>query len=125
MEPFNFKGSTALVVGGATGLGREIANALATHGADVIISSRNEKKLKDVSDQINELDISGNCSYKPLDITNKDAIEDLSTFVSEKTNSKLNILVNSAGINIRNSIEKIDLDDCDKVMDVNLRGAFL
>tara|TARA_B100002052_G_scaffold299177_1_gene336004 strand:- start:12664 stop:13431 length:768 start_codon:yes stop_codon:yes gene_type:complete len=125
MEPFNFKGSTALVVGGATGLGREIANALATHGADVIISSRNEKKLNAVSDQINELDISGNCSYKQLDITNKDSIEDLSTFVSEKTNSKLNILVNSAGMNIRNPIEKIDLDDWDKVMDVNLRGALL
>tara|TARA_Y100001936_G_C16021573_1_gene639808 strand:- start:3 stop:773 length:771 start_codon:yes stop_codon:yes gene_type:complete len=124
-NPYDFSNSNALIVGGATGLGKEIANALASHGADVLITSRNEKKLKTVTEEINELDINGTCSFFPCDITDTNSLKSLIDHVSIVTGGKLNILFNSAGINIRNPIEKIIEDDWDKIHDVNLKGAFL
>jgi NAD(P)-dependent dehydrogenase (short-subunit alcohol dehydrogenase family) len=125
LEPFNFNGSKALVIGGATGLGKEIAIALAGHGADVIIASRNIEKLKATSKNINSGDISGSCTYFDVDISSSHSIEQLVSNVSKMNDGKLNILVNSAGMNIRNPIEKISIDDWDTVMNANLKGAFM
>jgi gluconate 5-dehydrogenase len=124
-EPFNFNGSKALVIGGATGLGKEIAIALAGHGADVIIASRNIEKLKSTSKEINSGNISGSCSYFDVDISSSNSIEQLVSNVSKMNDGKLNILVNSAGMNIRNPVEKISIDDWDAVMNANLKGAFM
>ncbi len=125
IDTFNFKNSKALVIGGATGLGKEIALSLVQHGADVIISSRDEIKLKNTCEQINNECSSESCSYSQVDITSESSIKNLISHVSNKFQNGLNILVNSAGMNIRNPIEDITNSDWDEVMHSNLRGAFI
>ncbi len=125
INPFNFENSRALVIGGSTGLGKEITSALLRHGADVIIASRDSQRLEEACNGMNSNGFLGSCSYKDVDITSEDSINDLINYVSAEFDNGLNILINSAGMNIRNPIEKIQNDDWDQVMNANLRGAFI
>jgi len=123
-EPFNFTDSTALIIGGGSGIGKEIAAALCGHGADVIIAGRIEEKLSATTSEINKT-AEGRCSFLAVDITLDNSIEKLISSTSEKFGGKLNILVNSAGTNIRAPIKDVSLDDFKEVIEVNLTGTFL
>ena len=59
-KPFDFKNSTALIIGGGSGIGKEIAKSLCDHDANVIIAGRNEQKLITASEEINR-DTKGIC----------------------------------------------------------------
>ncbi len=124
-KPFDFSGTKALIVGGASGLGKEIANALTAHGGDVILSSRDEQKLELISNEINDLDNTGVCSFAPVDVADSSSIKELMQQVSNISEGRLNILINSAGINIRNPIDKISIEDWESIHEINLTGAFL
>ena len=123
-QPFNFTKATALIVGGGSGIGREIASALCEHGAEVIIAGRSEEKLSSSAREINN-SFEGRCSFFPVDIVSKTSIQNLISKTSKKFNGKLNILVNSAGTNIRAPIEEVSLNDFKEVINVNLTGTFL
>ena len=121
---FNFTNSTALIIGGGSGIGKEIALAFCEHGANVIIAGRGEEKLAATSIEINN-SAEGTCSYSVVDITSEASIENLMSFTSNKFSGRLNILVNSAGTNIRAPIEDVSLEDFQDVINVNLTGVFL
>jgi NAD(P)-dependent dehydrogenase (short-subunit alcohol dehydrogenase family) len=123
-EPFNFFDSTALIIGGGSGIGKEIAAALCEHGAKVIIAGRTEERLSSATKDINN-STPGKCSYLVVDITSENSIETLITSASEKFRGKLNILVNSAGTNIRAPIADVSLENFKEVIEVNLTGTFL
>ncbi|SVE49743.1 uncharacterized protein METZ01_LOCUS502597, partial [marine metagenome] len=110
---FNFTDSTALIIGGGSGIGKEIALAFCEQGANVIIAGRGEEKLAATSIEINN-SAEGTCSYSVVDITSEASIENLMSFTSNKFNGRLNILVNSAGTNIRAPIEDVSLEDFQK-----------
>jgi NAD(P)-dependent dehydrogenase (short-subunit alcohol dehydrogenase family) len=123
-EPFNFKNSTSLVVGGGSGIGKEIAQSLCDHGAQVIIAGRGEEKLISTHNEINE-NAKGLCSYCLVDVSSETSVQNLMSQVDSKFEGKLNILVNSAGTNIRAPIEDVTLKDFKEVNDTNLTGTFL
>jgi len=123
-QPFDFSSATALIVGGGSGIGKEIGHALYDHGAQVILAGRDEKKLKNTCIQIDK-NKSEKCSYVTVDVTSESSIKTMMSTVSERFDGKLNILVNSAGTNIRAPIEEVSLNDFKEVIDVNLTGTFL
>lgn len=124
IKPFDFKSSTALIIGGGSGIGKEIARSLCEHGANVIIAGREEQKLDVTTKEIN-IASQGHCFYNKVDVTSKESVENLITEVSSKFDGRLNILVNSAGTNIRAPIEDVSLSDFREVIDTNLTGTFL
>lgn len=118
---FNLTGKTALITGGGSGLGKGMAIALLEAGASVIIAGRNEEKLKLAKKEISKS--SNNDIYiLQLDVSLKEDLlqleERLASFPS------IDILVNAAGINIRNPILETTIDEWDKVLNTNLRGAY-
>ena len=121
---FDFNDSTALIVGGGSGIGKEIAIALCENGARVLITGRNEEKLITTKEEIDSL-VSGSCDFVVSDVTLESSVDDLMSTASEIFSGKLNILVNSAGTNIRAPIEDVSLEDFQEVMNVNLTGTFL
>jgi len=121
---FDFSNATALIVGGGSGIGKEIAIALCKNGANVIITGRNEDKLNAVKEKIDILG-KGLCSSISSDVRSEESVKSLMSTVSDFFSGKLNILVNSAGTNIRAPIEDVSLKDFQEVMDVNLTGTFL
>jgi len=123
-NPFDFSGATALVLGGASGLGRAMAEGLAQHGASVCIVSRSEEKARASAAAIAQR-FDGRCSACAADVSNEESVSRLCDAVDKLFAGTLNIAVNSAGINIRNPIERISLDEWESIQRVNSTGAFL
>ena len=123
-RPFDFNGATALVVGGASGLGRAMAETLARHGASVCIAARNEEKARAIAGEIASR-AGAQCASCAADLAVETSVRALGETVDRMFGGKLNIAVNSAGINVRNRIEAISLDEWSTIQRVNSTGAFL
>jgi NAD(P)-dependent dehydrogenase (short-subunit alcohol dehydrogenase family) len=123
-RPFDFSGSTAVVVGGASGLGRAMAEGLAAHGARVCIVARDRDKAQRTADALTALG-GGACVASAADVESERSVLALGDAVDRAFEGRVNIAINCAGINIRNPIEKIALSEWEQVQRVNATGAFL
>lgn len=113
---FDLSGLNALVTGGSSGIGEQIARDLSVQGAKVAISGRNEDELKRVSQEING-------DYFITDLSQTDGAESLFTSVSEK-GLKIDILVNNAGFTKDNLLWRMSTDTFKSVIQVNLVSVF-
>jgi NAD(P)-dependent dehydrogenase (short-subunit alcohol dehydrogenase family) len=119
---FDLTGKVGIVTGGSGGIGRVLAIGLAKHGADVVVTSRTLAKLEPVAAEIQALGRKAKAT--PCDVTSDRSVKDMVDRVVKEF-SRIDILVNAAGINIRNSAEDIPVEDWQKVMDFNARGTFI
>ena len=110
----------AIVTGASTGLGKSISIKLALKGYKIILASRNEEKLNEVHDIINEG--GGQSQVIVTDVSNETDIEILYSKIDIE---RVDIVVNNAGFGVFNKINKISSDEWDKQMNTNLRGSFL
>jgi len=121
---FDFSNCNALIAGGSTGLGKEMAKGLLSLGCNVIIFGTNEDRVKRIANSLNQ-SYDANCSGLKCDISNEDSINKMVNDSSLIFDDKINIAINSAGFNIRNKIENITLEEWESIQKVNLTGAFL
>lgn len=117
-------GRTALVTGGASGIGRAIALALAAEGATVAIADKAPpEKTAEVADQIGRAGGSG-FPLPRTDISDEEQV--LAMFAAALPRlRRLDILVNNAGILIAKPLLETTAADFDRLIGVNLRGVFL
>jgi NAD(P)-dependent dehydrogenase (short-subunit alcohol dehydrogenase family) len=123
-RPFDFTGATALVVGGASGLGRAMAEALAEHGARVGVVARTEEKARSAARDIAAC-TGSDCTALAADFASEASVVGLGDQIDRLFDGRLNVAVNCAGINIRNPIELVSLAEWETVQRVNITGAFL
>ncbi len=122
-EICSLNGKVAIVTGASRGIGAAIAEKFASRGADVaIIYAGNEKKASEVAEICRRNGTKAQ-EYK-CDVSNAASVEStihqiLSAF------GRCDILVNNAGITKDSLLMRMHDEDFDRVMDVNLRGAFL
>ncbi|MFP7295944.1 SDR family oxidoreductase [Neobacillus niacini] len=114
----NLKGKTALVIASSQGLGFAIAKALVNEGTNVMISGREEEKLKRKADELASIGL-GKVSYQKADITK---IEDIKLLVSKTidTFGELQLLVNNAGGPPAGSFEDITDGEWKSAFELNL-----
>jgi len=115
------EGKSALITGGAQGIGKEIALTLANEGADIIISDINLELAKETAAEIEKL------GRKSIAVGgNVAAFDDCKKMIEESVNAfgKLDILVNNAGITRDGLLMRMKDADWDLVLDVNLKGTF-
>lgn len=121
MPSLRLDGRVALVSGGSRGLGFGIALALAHAGADIALAARTREQLEAAAAEIRAL----GCEAFPIsiDLAERDAAE---AMVHEAVAhfGGLDILVNGAGINIRQPADSFTPEDWDRLMHVNLKAAF-
>jgi NAD(P)-dependent dehydrogenase (short-subunit alcohol dehydrogenase family) len=119
---FELTGKKALVTGGAVGIGRGYATALAMAGADVAIVDIDKETADKTAEGIRGM---GQDSVAiRCDVTDKDQVQAMVAQVVERF-GRLDIGVNNAGIAILGGDEELDQADWDKVIAVNLTGAYL
>ena len=123
LDLFRLDGKVALVTGGARGLGRTMATALAQAGADVAITARTLQTCTESASAIAE-STGRRCRAFAGDVTVQRDVDRLVTEV-EAEFGQIDILVNNAGTNIRGQIDQLSEADWDSVLDTNLKGPFL
>lgn len=122
MKLFDLTGKTAIVTGGGRGLGRQIAEALAEAGANVVLCSRDVEACQESAEQLAGLGI--RTLALTCDITNPD---DVKNVVSEtiRTFGAIDILVNNSGATWGAPVAEMPYEAWKKVIDVNVTGTFL
>ncbi|HBE99716.1 MAG TPA: 2-deoxy-D-gluconate 3-dehydrogenase, partial [Dehalococcoidia bacterium] len=119
---FDLHGRTALITGGNGGIGLGIAKGFAESGANIAIAGRNTTKTEEVV--ANFRDRNTSAIGIEVDVADQESVQDMIGNTLEAF-GRIDILVNNAGIGIRNLPHEYPLEDWNKVIDINLTGAFL
>ena len=119
---FDLTGRTALVTGASQGLGERFAQVLAERGAAVCLAARQTDKLAKLQKKIEKA--GGTAHVVALDVTDPEAVE-RSVAEAEEALGPLDILVNNAGVAVTQGFLDLEVGEWDKVLDTNLRGAFV
>jgi NAD(P)-dependent dehydrogenase (short-subunit alcohol dehydrogenase family) len=119
---FDLSGKVAIVTGGATGLGRQMADALAECGADVVVCARNAERCERAAVELEALGVRS--LGLGCDVRDPGSIANVVSATTDRL-GRVDILVNNSGTSWGASPEDVPLDGWQKVIDVNLTGAFL
>ncbi|PYH92573.1 NAD(P)-binding protein [Aspergillus ellipticus CBS 707.79] len=120
MSIFSLDGKTALVTGGTRGIGQAIVLGLAEHGADIILCTRTAKPFET---QAAVEKLGRRCELIECDLSDRAQVETLISRVI--ANHSVDILVNAAGIQHRQSAEDYDLKAYDSLIQTNLTAPFI
>jgi NAD(P)-dependent dehydrogenase (short-subunit alcohol dehydrogenase family) len=120
-QQFDLSGKTALVTGAGSGIGAAIAETLASAGAHVFATDRDEATARATASRITGN--GGRAAWLTLDVTDEEACQRAAAAVAE-TAGRLDILVNNAGIGHVGTMKTTRGADLDSMYAVNVRGVF-
>jgi gluconate 5-dehydrogenase len=123
VDLFKLHGHVALIIGGNRGLGLSMAAALADAGAAISIAARDTTVNVAATKQLHD-DHKAEAFSTYCDVTEEASIIAAVETTIERF-GKIDILINSAGINIRGAIETVAVSDFNKVQQVNVTGSWL
>jgi NAD(P)-dependent dehydrogenase (short-subunit alcohol dehydrogenase family) len=112
-----FDGRVAIVTGAASGIGRAIADQLATEGAAVIYADRDTERGAEAA-------AGEGSSFAALDVSDPASVEALFASIAE-VHGGVDIVVNVAGVQRAGNVTELSVEDWDLMMAVNARGCFL
>lgn len=115
-----YDGATAIITGGASGIGRALAAELARRGAEVVLADLQEELARDAAADIRSR--GGKASAVELDVVDYKAVEKVVRETYLRT-GRLDYLFNNAGIFISGGIHQYAIDDWDYILDINVRGV--
>lgn len=116
------EGKVAVVTGAGRGIGKAVASALAKSGCRVVLSARTAAQLEEVRRDIEQS--GGVATAVPGDLTRDDALDTLAA-ESRRAYGEVDILINNAGWGRRAPVVKINAEDLDQTVRLNLRAPIL
>jgi len=116
------RGKVALITGGGRGIGKATAEKFAEEGAQVIIGELDADPGNSTADLINEN--GGKAEFIQLDVSKKDVVDSCFETIMDKY-GKIDILVNNAGILADSTLKKLEEEQFDRVININLKGVYL
>lgn len=115
------KNKVVIITGGASGIGRETAIMVANEGGQVAIFDMNEAGLREVEEVIRSM--GHGCKGYKVDVSNFEEVNNAVKQVVEDFGG-VDVLVNNAGITRDNFLTKMEIEDWNKVIAINLTGTF-
>ena len=119
-DRFSIEGQYALIIGGTSGIGKQIARAFLESGARVVIAGSTQERLDSA---MSELGRTGELTGYRADVRDLDALHGL-VGITLAHHGHLDILVNCQGITRLKAAEDFTADDWSSIIDVNLRSVF-
>lgn len=123
LDLFRLDGRVALITGGSKGLGKSMALGLAQAGATTVLCARNAEACRAAAAEI-AAQTGRECLALTADVSREEDVEGLFADVMTRL-GRLDVLINSAGVNIRRPIEKLSFDEFKQVIGVNVTGTWL
>jgi 3-oxoacyl-[acyl-carrier protein] reductase len=111
----------AIITGASAGLGKGIAAVFAQEGWNVVIAARTKETLEETANELEGLQ--GEVLPIQADVSDYEQVQNLVKNTVENF-GRVDVLINSAGIDYPNSIEELEVEQWNKVIDVNLNGVF-
>ena len=124
LEKNILKNKNCLITGATGGIGKEICKQLADNSCNLFLTSTNTKKLKKLKDELKKINKNIKIEYFESDLSIENNINKLINSVKEKFPS-IDIIINSAGIFMIESIEKSSIEDFQKSMNINVKLPFI
>lgn len=112
--------NTAIITGASSGIGQATAKELAAKGYHVMLAARREERLVELKKEIEAE--GGSADYKVTDVTSVGEMKSLAQATLEKT-GRIDVLVNNAGLMPLSYMNKLKIDEWDKMVDVNIKGV--
>tara|TARA_B100000767_G_scaffold61653_1_gene57443 strand:- start:662 stop:1369 length:708 start_codon:yes stop_codon:yes gene_type:complete len=112
------QGKNIIITGGSLGIGKETARELVKKGANVLITGRSENRLF-------EAKIYTGSKIIEFDISDHENLSEYAKKCIDTLDGRVDVLINNAGIGVRKSIDKLNIDDFLKVFNVNVFGLAL
>ena len=122
MSARRFEGKNVIVTGAGQGIGRSIAERFAAEGAEVLLVGRRREPLDNAAEEIAAA--GGRALAYPADVGDPDQVRAAVAAAMARW-GRIDVLVNNAGIGEEAPFLEVDLASWDRVLDTNLRGAFL
>jgi len=119
---FDLKGKVAIITGGGTGLGKQIAEAFADAGCNLVLCSRKVENCEETAKELQQKEVK--VKAMACDVT-KEADIDAVVAQTIQEFGKIDILVNNSGATWGASVEEMPVEAWEKVMNVNVKGTFL
>jgi gluconate 5-dehydrogenase len=119
---FDLTGRVAVVTGGTGGFGHEVAVGMAQFGADVVVTARTIESLKTVAEEIRQTGRKG--LALSCDVSDPASVRAMMKKTLDEF-GKVDILVTAAGIALREPAEDFNIENWQRVMDVNVKGTLL
>ena len=120
MPPTSAEPRASLVVGGAKGIGRAIAQALAVRGDDVVVADLDVRAAEELVDELRSGGL--DARFEELDVTDVERIR--AVVAAADAARPLATVVASAGVAFAGRLEDVEPDEYDRLMAVNVRGVF-
>ncbi|MGB5928562.1 MAG: glucose 1-dehydrogenase [Cyclobacteriaceae bacterium] len=120
MHQYNNK--TVIITGGGQGIGRGLVLAFAGAGANVIIAEKDREAGEDCERRVKEQN--GEAFFIKTDVSSKGSVQELMEMARARYGT-IDVLVNNAGLSLFKSLDEIEVEEFDRVIAVNLRGAFM
>jgi NAD(P)-dependent dehydrogenase (short-subunit alcohol dehydrogenase family) len=121
MSQFDLSGKVALVTGASSGIGQRQAQALAAAGASVVLLGRRQQQLDDT---VAMLELRGaSAAALAVDLDNREQLTDVATRAALPFGA-IDILINAAGVNLRQAVDEITLESWDQTINLNLAVPF-
>ncbi|MGO4911171.1 SDR family NAD(P)-dependent oxidoreductase [Leeuwenhoekiella sp. W20_SRS_FM14] len=120
MSVFQLNGKTALITGGASGIGKAISTVYAQNGASVFILDYNKEEGALVAEELKSQNL--DVYFEFCDVANVQQVTNLINDIAK--NHQIDILVNNAGVAHVGTIENTSEEDLDRIYAINIKGVF-
>jgi short-subunit dehydrogenase len=124
LAPYTFAGRTAVLTGAASGIGEQLAYALAARGSDLVLVDVDGPRLSAVVERIASAHPGRSVSSHVVDLSSRDAVDALAAEVLAG-HPALGLLINNAGIALGGRFTQVTVEEFETVMNVNFRAPML